>query len=117
MELLLILAFALLFSERGGIPPQKLVSLLTAFADGKGEEALEGLFGGVRLFGMTPRELTSAAQSLQRALSSLQGEKGAPPQSEGARPKDEEDKADGGLSPISPIANEQIERMLGKYFA
>lgn len=133
MEILLILACILFLSQKKEMPPQKLIRLIASLAEGKGTEGLmnSGLLDDVRILGMTPQQLAEAANDLKTVLNAVSA--GAPQSDapakdirpEGGTPQQKSSPAaesvrngeDGeGLLPVSGIADENIGRMLGKYF-
>lgn len=134
MEILLILA--LIIAAGSNTPPQKLIHTFSALSSGNAEELWKSdIFKDVRILGMTPAELINAAKELKSLVSVLtvpndgdaqktapfaaqpaQSTQTAPP----AAPDESGERAkelQSALSPIRGIADENIEKMLGKYFA
>ncbi len=135
MEILLILA--LIIAAGSNTPPQKLIHTFSALSSGNAEELWKSdIFKDVRILGMTPAELINAAKELKSLVSVLtvpqdgdarkaaapfaaqpaQSTQTAPP----AAPDESGESAkelQSALSPIRGIADENIEKMLGKYFA
>lgn len=136
MEILLILACILFLSQKKEMPPQKLIRLIASLAEGKGAEGLmnSGLLDDVRILGMTPQQLAEAANDLKTVLNAVSA--GAPQsdapdkntrrcttrrgtlnQEDSPAAESVRNSEDGeGLLPVSGIADENIGRMLGKYF-
>lgn len=135
MEILLILACILFLSQKKEMPPQKLIRLIASLAEGKGTEGLmnSGLLDDVRILGMTPQQLAEAANDLKTVLNAVSA--GAPQsdapdkntrrcttrrgtlnQEDSRAAESGNNEGHEGLLPVSGIADENIERMLGKYF-
>lgn len=117
MEILLLVA---LLRAMGANKPQTLLDDLARLESGDADALWQSEpFRSVRIFGMTPPELLSAAAKLRTLAAAL-----APPAAEPAAEKTEAAKTEAAkteeknaFAPVAGIANEEIERMLGKYFA
>lgn len=132
MEILLILACILFLSQKKEMPPQKLIRLIASLAEGKGAEGLmnSGLLDDVRILGMTPQQLAEAANDLKTVLNAVSAGApqsnapgkdirpggGTPQQKSSPAAESGNNEGHEGLLPVSGIADENIERMLGKYF-
>ena len=125
MEILLVLALIIAAGSGNVPPPQKLLETLSALSGGANGDIWESdLLKDVRILGMTPAQLTAAAKELQTLASELTAAKTAPESAEKSAPapfsSPEEQENAGGedfLAPVRGIADENIERMLGKYFS
>lgn len=125
MEILLVLALIIAAGSGNVPPPQKLLETLSALSGGANGDIWESdLLKDVRILGMTPAQLIAAAKELQTLASELTAAKTAPESAEKSAPapfsSPEEQENAGGedfLAPVRGIADENIERMLGKYFS
>ncbi len=116
MEILLLVA---LLRAMGANKPQTLLDALARLESGDADALWQSEpFRSVRIFGMTPPELLSAAaklRTLAAALAPPAAEPAAAPAAEKTEAAKTEEK--NAFAPVAGIANEEIERMLGKYFA
>lgn len=128
MELLLVLALLLTLGKKGGKSPQELFAPFAQLIGGQdAEKILESdLFKDVRIMGMKPVEIVKAIDELKGLLSlvpngaqNARGSAAPSPSSEEASSFAAQEKAQDQdfLAPISKIADENIEKMLGKYFS
>ena len=125
MEILLVLALIIAAGSGNVPPPQKLLETLSALSGGANGDIWESdLLKDVRILGMTPAQLIAAAKELQTLASELTAAKTAPesaaksaPASFSAPEKPENAGGEDFLAPVRGIADENIERMLGKYFS
>ena len=126
MEILLVLALIIAAgSGKNVTPPQKLLETLSALSGGANGEIWESdLLKDVRILGMTPAQLIAAAKELQTLASELTAAKTAPESEKKSAPApfsapEVQENAGGEdfLAPVRGIADENIERMLGKYFS
>ncbi len=120
MEILLILALIFAAGAGQNTPPQQLIHTIAKLAGGDTEELWKSdLFKDVRILGMTPAELVTAAKDLNALVSELTpsaAPAAAPPPPAPAEACGKEGVKE-ALAPIAGIADENIERMLGKYFS
>lgn len=126
MEILLVLALIIAAGSGKNVPPpQKLLETLSALSGGANGEIWESdLLKDVRILGMTPAQLIAAAKELQTLASELTAAKPAPESAAKSAPapfsapeKPENAGGEDFLAPVRGIADENIERMLGKYFS
>ena len=125
MEILLVLALIIAAGSGKNVPPQKLLETLSALSGGANGDIWESdLLKDVRILGMTPAQLIAAAKELQTLASELTAAKPAPESAAKSAPApfsapEEQENAGGEdfLAPVRGIADENIERMLGKYFS
>ena len=125
MEILLVLALIIAAGSGNVPPPQKLLETLSALSGGANGDIWESdLLKDVRILGMTPAQLIAAAKELQTLASELTAAKPAPESAAKSAPApfsvpEEQENAGGEdfLAPVRGIADENIERMLGKYFS
>lgn len=117
MEILLAIILLLAAGRSEGPPPKKLAETFSALARGADAKTLlkSGLFDDVRIFGMSPAELIDAAAEL-KTLAAM-SEKAAPAPAADTAAKAAHSAEEDPAAPVAGIANEQIERMLGKYFS
>lgn len=126
MEILLVLALIIAVGSGKNVPPpQKLLETLSALSGGANGDIWESdLLKDVRILGMSPAQLIAAAKELQTLASELTAAKPAPESAAKSAPApfsapEEQENAGGEdfLAPVRGIADENIERMLGKYFS
>ena len=126
MEILLVLALIIAAGSGKNVPPpQKLLETLSALSGGANGDIWESdLLKDVRILGMTPAQLIAAAKELQTLASELTAAKTAPECEKKSAPApfsapEEQENAgeEDFLAPVRGIADENIERMLGKYFS
>lgn len=126
MEILLVLALIIAAGSGKNVPPpQKLLETLSALSGGTNGDIWESdLLKDVRILGMTPAQLIAAAKELQTLASELTAAKPAPESAAKSAPapfsapeKPENAGGEDFLAPVRGIADENIERMLGKYFS
>lgn len=126
MEILLVLALIIAAGSGKNVPPpQKLLETLSALSGGANGDIWESdLLKDVRILGMTPAQLIAAAKELQTLASELTAAKPAPESAAKSASApfsapEEQENAGGEdfLAPVRGIADENIERMLGKYFS
>ena len=126
MEILLVLALIIAAGSGKNVPPpQQLLETLSALSGGANGDIWESdLLKDVRILGMTPAQLIAAAKELQTLASELTAAKTAPESAAKSAPapfsapeKPENAGGEDFLAPVRGIADENIERMLGKYFS
>lgn len=126
MEILLVLALIIAAGAGNNAPPpQQLIRTFSALSSGKAEDIWKSdLFKDVRILGMTPAELIGAAKELNALVSALSAASSSDGETQTAAETFEEappaaareDRED-ALAPVRGIADENIQRMLGKYFS
>lgn len=141
MELLIVLALLLTLGKKGNKSPQELFAPFSQLVGGQNADKIleSDLFKDVRIMGMKPAELLKALEELRTLLSALpapapakngseaassfgagMGRADTGAQSAAGTPADAGPAESGTpsfLAPVSGIADENIERMLGKYFS
>ena len=119
MEILLVLALIIAAGSGKNVPPpQKLLETLSALSGGANGEIWESdLLKDVRILGMTPAQLIAAAKELTAAKTAPESEKKSAPAPFSAPEVQENAGGEDFLAPVRGIADENIERMLGKYFS